>query len=374
MYKNIDLFEARKDGYHVYRIPGIIVTKNNVIVASTEARNNRGGDWDPIDVFIRRSFDQGDTFQERQLIVDHKKYGEGPAGNFVLIPNMRTGRVIALYCYKYSRVFTMFSDDDCGTFSEPVEITDTFNQFHQDYDWKVCATGPGHGIQLENGRMIVPVWLSDGSGSEFGKGNLGHRPSIVTSIHSDDNGMTWNRGDIVCQHNDKIEQQTLINPSETIAVQLSDSSVMFNIRSESEINRRLIAISSDGATNWKIKEFDNSLLEPVCMASILKSNQKKIDGPQEIIFINPDTLENDMRPEGNNLSHDRKRLTAKCSQDNGETWPISKIIEPGPAGYSDLAQLASGEFLCLYECEIIDRICDDKYIRLTKFDSEWLQS
>ena len=73
MYKNIDLFEARKDGYHVYRIPGIIVTKNNVIVASTEARNNRGGDWDPIDVFIRRSFDQGDTFHERQLIVDHKK-------------------------------------------------------------------------------------------------------------------------------------------------------------------------------------------------------------------------------------------------------------------------------------------------------------
>ena len=81
------------------------------------------------------------------------------------------------------------------------------------------------------------------------------------------------------------------------------------------------------------------------MASILKSNQKKIDGPQEIIFINPDTLENDMRPEGNNLSHDRKRLTAKCSQDNGETWPISKIIEPGPAGYSDLAQLASGRIL-----------------------------
>ena len=101
--------------------------------------------------------------------------------------------------------------------------------------------------------MIVPVWLSDGSGSEFGKGNLGHRPSIVTSIHSDDNGMTWNRGDIVCRHNDKIEQQTLINPSETIAVQLSDFSVMFNIRSESEINRRLIAISPDGATNWKIK-------------------------------------------------------------------------------------------------------------------------
>lgn len=379
MFKNIDLFEARKDGYHVYRIPGIIVTKNNVVVATTEARTKGGGDWDPNDVLMRRSFDAGNTFQERQLIVDHKNYGEGPISNFVLIPDRTSGRVIALYCYKYSRVFTMFSDDDCNTFSEPVEITDTFNQFHQDYDWRVCATGPGHGIQLENGRMIVPVWLSDGSGSEMGKGNLGHRPSIITSIYSDDCGMTWKRGDIICRNKDIVNQQVLINPNETIAVQLSDSSVMFNIRSESEIQRRLIAISHDGATNWKIKGFDNSLLEPICMASILKSNQKKIDAPQEIIFINPDTLEDTMRGDrkkndgSKGMSRDRKNLTAKCSQDDGETWPISKIIEPGFSGYSDLAQLESGEFLCLYECGIVDRICDDKYIRLTIFDKQWLK-
>ena len=268
MFKNIDLFEARKDGYHVYRIPGIIVTKNNVVVATTEARTKGGGDWDPNDVLMRRSFDAGNTFQERKLIVDHKNYGEGPISNFVLIPDRTSGRVIALYCYKYSRVFTMFSDDDCSTFSEPIEITDTFNQFHQDYDWRVCATGPGHGIQLENGRMIVPVWLSDGSGSEMGKGNLGHRPSIITSIYSDDCGMTWKRGDIICRNKDIVNQQVLINPNETIAVQLSDSSVMFNIRSESEIQRRLIAISHDGATNWKIKGFDNSLLEPICIMTM----------------------------------------------------------------------------------------------------------
>ena len=80
---------------------------------------------------------------------------------------------------KYSRVFRKYSDDDGATWSDPEEITETFNRFHNDYDWKVCATGPGHGIQLNNGRMIIPVWLSDGSGTEMGKGHLGHRPSII---------------------------------------------------------------------------------------------------------------------------------------------------------------------------------------------------
>ena len=69
--------------------------------------------------------------------------------------------------------------------------------------------------------MIIPVWLSDGSGTEMGKGHLGHRPSIITSIHSDDNGITWERGDIVCRHDDSIQGNILINPSETIPVPVS---------------------------------------------------------------------------------------------------------------------------------------------------------
>jgi sialidase-1 len=221
--------------------------------------------------------------------------------------------------------------------------------------------------------MIIPVWLSDGSGNEMGKGHLGHRPSIITSIHSDDNGMTWERGDIVCRHDDSIQGNVLINPSETIPVQLNDSSVMLNIRSESEIDRRLIAVSPDGSSNWKIRGFDDALLEPVCMASIIKSNQDSENNIKDIVFINPDNLENNMIPPGRNLRHDRKRLTAKLSVDDAKTWSVSKVIEEGPSGYSDVAQLTSGEFICIYECEIVERICDDRYVRVTKFDKNWLK-
>ena len=368
MIKKQDLFQARKDGYYVYRIPGIVITKNDIILVTTEARKGTGGDWENIDILMRRSLDFGNSFEERKLIVNHKDFGDGPIHNFVMISDMIKGKIIALFCHNYSRIFKIYSKDDGLTFSEPEEITSIFNKFNNLYQWKVCATGPGHSLQLKNGRMIVPVWLSDGTGKEMGEGNLGHRPSIVSSIYSDDGGITWEVGEIVCKNNDIIKEELLINPSETVAVELSNSKVMFNIRSESETERRLVAISPDGISNWEIIGFDDSLLEPVCMASMLNINNKSNFNKKEIIFVNPDNLDNEMIPEGFNLRHDRKRLTIKYSDDDGLTWRKSKIIEHGPSGYSDLAQLSTGEIFCLYECGIVTKMCDDKYLRLAKFN------
>ena len=78
-------------------------------------------------------------------------------------------------------------DDDGKTFTEPVEITSAFEAFRPSYDWKVLATGPGHGIRLSNGRLLVPVWLSSGTGGHA------HRPSVVSVVYSDDRGRTWRR-------------------------------------------------------------------------------------------------------------------------------------------------------------------------------------
>src|SRR5690606_5026964 len=94
-------------------------------------------------------------------------YGSGPLSNFVLIADRHTHDVHALYCHTYARVFAMCSADDGATFSAPVEITAALEAFRERYPWRVIATGPGHGIQLDHGRLVVPVWLSDGSGGEF---------------------------------------------------------------------------------------------------------------------------------------------------------------------------------------------------------------
>ncbi|MFA5189577.1 MAG: sialidase family protein, partial [Verrucomicrobiia bacterium] len=370
-----NLFEARTNGYWTCRIPGIAVTKNNAVLVTTEARPGRGGDYDFNDVLMRRSTDGGKTFGPVVKLVDHTTYGDGPVNNFVMIPDRDSNRVVAVFCHDYARVFTMHSDDDGATWSKPVEITSAFEPFKSDYPWRVCATGPDHGTQLRNGRMIIPIWLSDGSGKEFGKGkHRGHRPSIVAVVYSDDRGTTWKRGGIVCRHGDVIDGVTVVNPSETVAVELADGRVMFNMRSESKINRRLVAISPDGASGWTGHRWDSALLEPVCMASLIRHGWPKGGQPGRILFANPSNLENEMIRPGGSLAHDRKRLTIKMSLDDGATWPVSKILEPGPSGYSDVAVLADGTILCLYEADIVTRMCDDRYVRLARFNLEWLKS
>ena len=223
-----DLFVAGEDGYATYRIPGIVVTQRGTILAYCAARKDGIGDWADIDIALRRSLDGGRSWLPRQILVDA---GKATADNPTAIVDRKSGAVHFLYQVNYARCFYMRSDDDGQTFTPAVDITSVFEQFRPEYDWNVIAPGPGHGIQLENGRLLVPVWLSTGGRS--------HRPSCVSVIYSDDRGATWHRGEVVAKHSKAIP-----NPSETVAVQLRDGRVMLNIRNESGRYRRLIAFSA----------------------------------------------------------------------------------------------------------------------------------
>ncbi len=290
-----NLFEARTHGYKTFRIPGLAVTSGGVVLATVEARPGGGGDYSPNDLLLRRSADGGTTFDPFVKLVDHATYGAGPASNLVMIPDPDGGTEHAVFCHDYARVFAMRSADDGASFSDPVEITPVLEEFRREYSWRVVATGPGHGLRLRNGRLVVPVWMSDGSGTEFGPKHRGHRPSVVASIHSDDGGASWQRGEIVCRHGQQVEGQTLRNPSETVAVERIDGGVMFNVRSESMNNRRLIAVSPDGAGDWRVRGFDEALREPVCMASLIRHSWPRQGEPGRILFANPDTLDKEMR-------------------------------------------------------------------------------
>lgn len=384
LIEKFHIFAADTGGYANYRIPGLVITTKGTVLAFCDARVDRKlNDWSTIEIFMRRSTTKGRTWEAPQKIVYlglHEKYGykfernpaavnlglgrdgQRPITNQLPVVDRQTGTIFLFHCVEQARCFLMQSDDDGVTWTRPVEVTDVFDGFKKDYPWIVLATGPAHGIQLKNGRLLVPVWLSRGTGAG------GHRPSVVSTIYSDDHGKTWHCGEIVANETDP-----MINPNETVAIQLEDGSVMLNMRNESSNHRRGIAISPDGATNWSRPHFDPVLKEPICMASIERLSTVASHGKSRIIFSNPDN-DRDGDPRNREGTRYRKNLSIKISYDEGKTWPVNKILEPGPSGYSDLAILDDGTILCLYEdgLQLAGSRFPAQYLTLARFNLEWV--
>lgn len=373
--EKVDLFTAHADGYALYRIPGLVVTKRGTVLAYCEARKSDRGDWGTIDILLRRSTDGGKTWgvrtniahvpgpKEKNPVALAQKLatpGEVTYNNPVAIADAN-GAVHFLFCLEYARCFYLRTDDDGLTFSKPVEITASFDKFRPEYDWKVLATGPGHGIQLKTGRLVVPVWISTGTGGHA------HRPSVTSVIYSDDLGRTWSRGEIAGPN----EGEWSI-PNETCAVQLADGRVLLNMRTESKANRRLLTTSRDGATAWSRPQFHEQLLEPICMATMVRLSEAP--AKNRLLFANPDNLARTDGKEVAGKSRDRKNVSVKLSYDEAVTWPVNKPIEPGFSGYSDLAVANDGTILLFYERGSTDgaNIYKTGLLTVARFNLEWL--
>jgi sialidase-1 len=368
-----DLFQAGGGGYRLYHIPGIVVTAKGTVLAWCEARK-RGGDWDAIEILLRRSTDVGKTWSAAKklaqvqgpitknpvaLVMKDVRPGDVTYDNPVLIA-ARDGTVHGLFCVEYMRCFYTRSDDDGVTWSTPVEITRAFEGFRSAYPWKVLATGPDHGIQLAQGRLIVPVWLSTGTG-----GNA-HRPSVTATIYSDDQGKSWRAGEIAVPCTPQ-----WINPNETVAVELADGRVMLNVRNESTAHRRLVTISKDGASGWSRPRFDPALLEPICMGGIVRFSARAAADKNRILFCNPDNLARADGKEAPGKNRDRKNLTVQLSYDEGQTWAVKKAVEPGWSAYSDIAVARDGTILCFYGRSQRPNFAGDR-LTLARFSIEWL--
>lgn len=357
-----DVFPFGMDGVKVYRIPGLLVTPKGTLLAYCEARRDGKSDWGEIEVRMRRSVDGGATWSAATQLGHHgprlegnphKKTGgekEQTVNNPVMVADRETGAITLLYCVNYARAFLCRSTDDGVTWSAPTEITAVFEPFRKYQDWKVIATGPGHGIQLKSGRLVVPVWLAYGKVGD-------HGPSFAGTIVSDDRGLTWQAGEVAMPN-----QPELGGPNESVVAELSDGRIMLVSRTVAKPNRKLVAYAADGATGWTKPAFHADLWEPVCMASLTTLARPS----PTLLFSAPRRVAVDKAgqeiPGGRGK---RENLTVMVSTDDGRTWPVSRTLEAGPSAYSDLG--SHGEKIyCLYE--------GSAGIRLARFDLGWLKA
>ena len=359
--EKIDLFEGGKGGFQSYRIPGVVATPKGTLLAYCEARSDKVADWGEIEVHLRGSTDGGKTWAPAHKIAHDGQRIEGnprkavggeheqTVNNPVAIVD-RSGVIHFLYCINYARCFYMQSQDDGLTFSAPVEITAAFDAFRPECPWNVLATGPGHGIQLKSGRLVVPVWLA------YGKKPGDHAPSMTGTIYSDDSGKTWKAGQVVLPN-----EGAFLNPNEASVAELSDGSVMLNARTNAKRNRRLVSMSPDGSTRWTTPTFNEALWDPMCMGSLISLPQEK----GVLLFSNPHSLKRDANGAEVPGRGDRVNLSVKLSRDDGATWPINKTLEAGPSAYSDLTVLPDGTIICFYE--------RDQRLSVARFNLEWLK-
>ncbi len=322
--------------YTCHRIPGIVVTSRGTVIVYNEARRTFS-DWAPMDIFLQRSEDGGETFGEPVTIA--RGTDEHPTVNNPVMMEDSTGRLHMLWCRDYTihggGVWHRHSDDDGLTWSEAAEIGGNFApEMHNAF-----ALGPGHGICLNDGTLLVPVWMVPKSA---GAEESSHHPSVLSTVYSKDNGATWHLGEILP------EAACAPDPNETVAAQLADDRVFLNIRVVA--HRRCKAFSPTGYDQWTAPEAMEEMVDPVCFGSVVYLKEKNA-----LLVVNCD--------------HDaeRKNITVKMSCDGGETWPVARTIDAQRGGYSDIAaDEKNGWIYVLYE---------EKYgenVYLARFTPEWM--
>jgi len=342
------LFVSGRKGYHTYRIPALAVTAKGAVLAFCEGRVDSRSDSGQIDLMIRRSADGGLTWDEQRIIVTEPGV---TCGNPCPVVDRSDGTVWLGLCKNNAdgpesmivegraprTVWLTKSADDGETWAEPWEITAQVKR----PDWTWYATGPCHGIQLRDGRMVMPC--DHIVGVDFTRDD----PSHSHVICSDDHGATWRIGGIV-------EKDT----NECAVVETLDGGIYVNCRNYPEARPRAGAWSVDRGESFGPVERCETLVEPACQGSLVRlSGLGEGEGQQDcILFANP-------------ASETRDHLTVRLSRDEGHTWPASRLLHAGPSAYSDLAALGDGTILCLYE-----RGEENPYETLTlaRFDLAWL--
>lgn len=327
-----DVFVSGKDGYHTYRIPAIVVTKKGTVLAFCEGRKTSRSDHGDVDLLVKRSLDGGRTWAKHQVIHEEGGTAKVTIGNPCPVVDQSDGTVFLTFCRDNRRVFVTKSTDDGVAWSKPREITKAVKPS----GWTWYATGPGHGIQLRSGRLLIPC---DHRTKATGRTMFSH------VFYSDDHGTTWKLGGLLAAKTD-----------ECMAVETANGSVYLNMRSYHDKNRRAFSRSRDGGLTWSNVKLDDSLVEPVCQASVVRFSDTNRHDKNRVLFANPASVK-------------RERMTVRISYDECRTWSAGRLIHAGPSAYSDLCVLPDMTVCCLYEAGK-----DTAYetITVARFNLEWL--
>ena len=134
------------------------------------------------------------------------------------------------------------------------------------------------------------------------------------------------------------------------AVELTDGTIMMNCRGD----RREVYVSKDAGASFTRADGAERMVGGGCQGSILRYSTKDNGGKNILLFSNP--------------CHPlwRVNLAVRVSYDEGTTWPVTRVIDPGSAQYSCLVVLPDGDIGVMYEN------AGKSKLTFVRFSLEWL--
>lgn len=352
-----DVFVPMMDGFKSIRIPAVVVSRKGTVLAFAEGRAAEA-DQAKNKIILKRSTDGGKTWGKAAVVAeDGNKSLNNPcvvvereSGVVLLVYQSypaglgeRSGKIQPGYEGEVVRNWLLSSDDDGVTWSKPRDVT---KETKREKGVTTVASGPGIGIQLRHGKYAGRLLIPFNEGP-FGVWN-------IYAVYSDDLGQTWRMGEVapgglIDAGNGK--KTSTVNEAQF--VELKDGSIRFNVRRWSGKAVRKTCLSEDSGVTWSKVEDAPDLADPGCMGSVLRHTDPAHGAKSRILFSGPQSTK-------------RENGTVFISYDEGQTWPVKRVLCKEAFAYSCLTALPGGAIGCLYEADGMSKIV------FARFTLDWL--
>ena len=330
-------------GYRQYRIPALAVTVKGTVLAAYDGRPNLDDLPSPIDLLLRRSVDNGRTW-EAQTVVRTGAGLEG-FGDPSLLVDVETGRIFLFHAagtragffeattgtghddHDVQHCDLSISDDDGLTWQHRRITSELKRSVRNEHGVTGIFASAGQGIQIHagpfRGRLVQQyVLLCSGE-------------IMAASAFSDDHGMSWRLGGLISAKSHGAA------PNENKVVALDDGRLLLHSRATP---RRLASLSEDGGKTWSPLTSMEELPDPGDNGSLAR-----FDGSPAVSHLTEERTGRWLIATNNLDTGIRRNTALSLSPDNGQTWPARVTICPGSSGYSTAARLPDGNIGVLYE-------------------------
>ena len=332
-----------RGGYRQYRIPALAVTTRGTLLAAYDGRPNLDDLPSPIDLLLRRSNDNGETWSAQEVV--RRGTGLEGFGDPSLLVDAGTGRIFLFHAAGTRAGFfestagmaaedesvqhcdLSWSDDDGVTWQHRRLTAELKGSTPAGQDITGMFAAAGQGIQVHTGpfqgRLVQQfVVLCDGA-------------IMAASAYSDNHGDNWTFGELIGATTHGAA------PNENKVAARGDGSLLLHSRATP---RRLAATSSNGGQSWSTLVPVEDLPDPSDNGSLTR-----FDGLPSVPRLATPETDPWLLATNNQDTSLRRNTVLSLSPDNGRTWPARLVLCAGSSAYSTATRLPDGNIGVLYE-------------------------